>query len=944
LLARLNEGLSRKLTLISAPAGFGKTTLLSEWLHDSRFTICDFGLSLAKETTTHNPQFSNLNPQVAWLSLDEGDNDPTRFLTYFVAALQTIRPDMGQATLTALQSPQPPPLEALLTTLINELAELAGQTILVLDDYHLITTPHLHNSLAFLLDHLPPAVHLVITSRADPPLSLARLRVRNQLTELRAADLRFTPDEIATFLRQTIGLALSPEEISALAERTEGWAAGLQLAALSMQGRSDLSGFVSAFTGSHRFVLDYLVEEVLNRQPEAIQTFLLQTSILARLCGPLCDAILSWETETPQSTAESSLPLPSPLSGQVVLDYLERANLFLVPLDNRREWYRYHHLFAEFLRERLKRMAASPSSLPIGETPELVTELHRRASRWYEQQMMLAEAINHSLSAKDFERAARLIGQIGQELLKRGEMATLDGWLELLPAEVIQAQLQLCIFQAWVQILNGKVDLAHERLRDVVKQNPEPHLVGQMAAIQAFVALLQGEALLAAELSQQALDLLPESDSFLRHLVTINLSIPCMLSGDVKTAAQIFAEIAQTSRQSGNLMIAIMATCQVAEMLIAQGQLRQAAETYRQALAMATAPGGQLLPGAGAAYIGLGFLSLEQNELAAASRHVDTGLKLSHQWGDILTFDAYLSLTRLRQAQGDAAGAFEALQQAGRLIQRFSKLGDTLLAAYRVRLWLAQGNLAATIEWGQTYQGRLANKTAETGQEKKRLSPSSYYYLYEFEQLTLVRVLLAQSGSNFDEHLQEAWRILESLRPPAELLGRLSSVIEILLLQALVRQAQGDLPQALTRLEEALTLAEPAGYVRLFVDEGAPVAKLLALLDQYSTTVSRPYLKTLLAAFPNFDLRISDQTPIVNRSQRPPVGKSEIVNLVEPLSERELEILRLIATGKSNHEIGQMLFIAIGTVKKHINNIYTKLNVHSRTQALAEAKALGLLE
>ena len=461
LIERLNEGLLRKLTFISAPAGFGKTTLVSSWLNNLRFTNDDLRLDAAKESQIVNRKSKIVN-QVAWLSLDDADNDPVRFLTYVVAALQTIEANIGKGTLRALQAPQPPPTEAVLTAVINDVAALPNQIILVLDDYHLIEVPLIHDALTFLLEHMPPQLHLVIATREDPPLPLARLRVRGQLTELRATDLRFTASEAAAFLNQAMGLNLSAEDIATLETRTEGWIAGLQLAAISMQGREDASRFIKLFSGSHRYVLDYLVEEVLEQQPESIQTFLLQTSVLDRLCGPLCDAVAGrleiedWRLESDDQAADNlQLPIsPQSAQSQETLEHLEHANLFIVPLDEERRWYRYHHLFADLLRQRLHQTQ-----------PEQVSILHHRASDWFEQEGFTDEAIEYALRAGDFQRAAYLIEELAEAVWGRGEHTKLWGWLKALPADQVSARPRLCIFRAWVLFINGQQQAAELSLQ-----------------------------------------------------------------------------------------------------------------------------------------------------------------------------------------------------------------------------------------------------------------------------------------------------------------------------------------------------------------------------------------------------------------------------------------------------------------------------------------------
>ena len=488
LLERLNEGLHRKLTLISAPAGFGKTTLLSAWVE-------------------------GIDRQVAWLSLDEGDSDPARFLTYLVAALQTIAPNIGEGVMRVLQSPQPPPIESILTALLNEITTIPDHFVLVLDDYHVLDAKPIDNALTFLLEHLPPQMHLVIATREDPQLPLARLRARDTLTELRVTDLRFTPSEAAGFLNQVMGLDLSAEDITALETRTEGWIAGLQLAAISMQGQKDTTSFITSFTGSHHFVLDYLVEEVLQQQPERVQNFLLRTSILDRLCGSLCDAVL----------------LDPNASGQATLEYLERANLFIVPLDNERRWYRYHHLFADLLRQRLHQSTDSST----GDERDGVAELHRRASQWYEDNSLTIEAFHHAVAANDVERAERLVEGEGMPLQFRGPMISVLNWLESLPTTILDARPSLWVTYASALTMTGqpissveeKLQAAEAALQEAEQDDKTRDLVGHIAAIRAMLAIPANQVETMIAQSRRALEYLHPNNLPVRATAALDAGI-----------------------------------------------------------------------------------------------------------------------------------------------------------------------------------------------------------------------------------------------------------------------------------------------------------------------------------------------------------------------------------------------------------------------------------
>jgi LuxR family maltose regulon positive regulatory protein len=902
LVARLRQDLDqRKLTLISAPTGFGKTTLLSEWLFQK-----DEGERMKDESFLH-PSSLILHPsKVAWLSLDKDDNDLVRFLTYVIAALQTVHPALGETTLAMLHPAQSFPLEAMLIPLLNDLVALPEESVLVLDDYHVIEIENIHQAVTFLLDHLPPHLHLMILSRTTPPLPLGHLRARGQLLELHAADLRFTPAEAAEFLNQVMGLNLSKADIELLETRTEGWIAGLQLAALSMQGRDaqDIPGFLASFSGSHPYILDYLAEEVLQRQPEPIQAFLLQTSILDRLCGPLCDAILSdfrlpilnfgLEAKNTFENRKSKIE-----NSQRVLEYLEQSNLFIVPLDDERHWYRYHHLFAELLRNFLQKKVGTSG----------VTGLHRRAAAWFEQQGLVAEAMSHALAAADVERAARLVEQHAQTLFSRSEMTTLLSWLDALPAELIRSQPQLSLFQAWALALTGQFEAAETALPESERQP------GEVAAIRATVAYLRRNMPRAIALYGQALETLPEENSFLRGAVALSLGIAYSWTGQVTQAGQALSQASAISRASGNLHVALTAMWNLAQLQIEQGHLRRAVELCRQALELAETDrqGDQgLPPAAGGAYVSLGALLYEQNDLEGAAAQLEAGIKLGEQGADLAILAlGYLALARIKRAQADPKGALELANQAEQLARRYnSPYWTAQAAAYQARLWLAEGQLEGVVRWAQEYQLSAANEVN---------------YLYEAEYLTLARLLLAQGK------WAEAVALLERLRQAAGAGQRLGRVLEVLILEALAYQAQSAPGQALVCLQQALTLAEPEGYVRLFLDEGQPIIMLFAAAGDDLPAPHQAYVDSLLAAHRR------EQEKILHPSSL------RLQPLIEPLSERELEILSLIAAGMSNGEIAEKLVVTVGTVKWHLNNIYGKLGVRSRTQAAAKVRELGLL-
>ena len=887
LIERLDEGLHRRLSLVSAPAGFGKSTLLGEWV-------------------------AGCERRAAWLSLDERDNDPTRFLAYLVAALQTIAPNVGEGVLGALQSPQPPPTASILTTLLNEIDTVPDDFVLVLDDYHVVDARAVDDALTFLLEHLPPRMHLVIATREDPQLPLARLRARGQLVELRAADLRFVPSEAAEFLKGAMGLDLSAEDIASLDTRTEGWIAGLQLAALSMRGREGVRGFVKAFAGDNRYILDYLVEEVLQRQPERIRSFLLQTSVLDQLSGPLCDAVTGQE------------------DGGGMLEALEHRNFFVVPLDDKRQWYRYHHLFADVLYTHLRQGL-----------PDQIPTLHRSASEWYEQYGSAADAIRHALAAEDFERAADLVELAVPAVRRSKQEATLLGWLKALPEELIHFRPVLGVAYAHVLLASGEFEGVEDRLLSaerwldttadmrerpkassaemvVVDEEEFRRLPGTIAVARSAHALALGNAPESATYARRALDLAPEDDHLTRGGAAGLLGLASWTSGDLETAHRRWHTYSALVLRAGNISDAISGAIARADMRIAQGRLHDAMGIYEHALRLATEQGAPVMRGTADMHVGMSELLRERNDLEAAARHLQRSRELGEHTG--LPQNPYrwrVAMARIREAQGDLGGALDLLHEAERLYVSDFFPNVRPVAALKTRVWVRQGRLTEALGWAR---------------ERSLSAHDDLGYLREFEHITLARVLLARYESDREERsIHEAMGLLERLQKAAEEGERMGNVIEILVLQALAHEAQGDIPAALEPLQRSLTLAEPEGYVRIFVDEGIPMARLL--YEALSHGVEPEYIRRLLAAFP-----VAEPEQTTSSPSR--VSDSE---LVEPLSERELEVLQLIAEGLTNQEVATRLYLSLHTVKVHARNIYGKLGAKSRTHAIAKGKALGIL-
>jgi len=887
LLDRLVRGAEAKLTLISAPPGFGKTTLLAEWL-----------LSTGDDRS------------VAWLSLEPSDNAPTTFWTYLLTALQRVRAESGARALALLHAGQPPPVETLLATVLNDVAADRRALVLVLDDYHTIEARAIHDGIGFLVDHMPPQMHLVLATRADPPIGLARLRARGELVEVRAADLRFTPVEAAAFLNGAMGLDLPGEAIGALETRTEGWIAALQLAALSIQGRSDAASFIGAFTGNDRYIVDYLVEEVLQRQPDRVRDFLLQTCILDRLSGPLCDAV----------TLHGG--------GAAMLETLERGNLFVIPLDDRREWFRYHHLFADVLRAHL-----------IGAQDIAVPDLHRRASKWYEAHGERAEAIRHAFAAKDLESAASLVELAMPQMRSTRQEAALLAWLQTLPDEIIRQRPVLSLVYAGVLLQMGRLDGVEDRLRDaerwqegalamragsagppagavVVDEDEFRRLPGWIALYRAALSQAHGAPEAVIDHARRALDFIAEDDHLPRGAASALMGLASWTLGDLPTAHTAYGDGMRHLGQAGHIADAVGGSIALADIRIAQGRLGEAAATFEHGLALSAAQGEPAVRGTADMHVGLANIQRERDDLEAAERSLLRAADL----GELAGFpqNPYrwrLAMARLREAQGDAAAALALLDEAERHYVSDLYPNVRPVAAVRARMAAKHGRLDEAMAW-------IADRKLSAGGELS--------YLREYEHITVAHILVDRHRNEGNEGaLGDALMLLERLQAAAEAGQRAGSLIEILVVAAVARQAKGDLPAALRLLERSLGLAESEGFVRIFVDEGQPMRDLLR--HAVTGDVGGAYALRLLAKL---------EAPGRASSGMPRAGQR---GLAEPLTARELEILRFVAAGMQNQDIADHLVISLATVKRHIANTYGKLDVGNRTAAVARATELGLL-
>ena len=863
---RLGGDEQPRLTLISGPAGFGKTTLLAAWAE--------------AEARSGRP--------VAWVSLEESEQQPAAFWTYVVTALDAVAPGVGAGVLPLLQAP--PPMEAVIATLVNELGALPDGVDLVLDDYHLADGPAIAGDVAFLLEHLPPQVRLVISTRADPALPLARLRARGELVEVRAADLRFTLDEVTAYLNDVVGLDLDTPEIATLEHRTEGWIAALQLAALSLEGREDAAGFIAGFAGDDRYVVDYLVEEVLGLQPESVRTFLLDTSVLDRLTGSLCDAVTGGS------------------DGKAVLESLERSNLFVVSLDDSRHWYRYHHLFADVLRAHL-----------LEERPGEVARLHRRAAAWYDAAGEPVPAVRHALAAGDVERAADVIERSVIGLLRERQEATVRGWLDDIPYDVVRRRPVLAVGFIGTLMSSGDFETVPGRLDDVERLLADPpadlvvleeaelaRLPGAMETYRAALALVAGDPAGTVIHADRAIASAAPGDDLTIAAASALSGLASWGAGDLEAAHRGYSVAVEGLERAGNIADVLGCSITLADLRLTQGRLGDALRTYADALRLAAAyevdgP----LRGTADMVVGLSQVACERDDLAAAAAHLQRVDELGEHLGlPQFPYRWRVARARLREAEGDLAGAVALLEEAERVYVGDYSPNVRPVAAQRARALVAQGRLDEALGWARA----------------QHLAPDDdLAYVREYEHVTLARILIRQREAS-------ALGLLDRLRVAAEEGGRTGSLIEILTLQALAHHAEHgprDIAGALAPLEQALRFAEPEGYVRIFVGEGAPVAALLEALVRRSPTW--PYPRRLLDTF--------------HHHPAGPVGQG----LVDPLSARELDVLRLLATDLDGPAIARELVVSLNTVRTHTKNIYAKLGVNSRRAAVSRAGELQLL-
>ena len=887
LIENLNSGLERKLTLVSAPAGYGKTTTIASWIHQ-----LPAGRSSQKKTQNH----------ISWLSLDENDNDLARFLVYLLETLRQsgVIPSHLESLQDRVQTSEQSSFESIFTSLINAITAIPNRVICVLDDYHRIEDQTVHNALYFLIENLPPQMHIVLTTREDPPLPLFRWRARAEMHELRSSDLRFSKDEAALFFNRVQGLNLSTEEVALLEKRTEGWVTGLQLVALTLKGRKETAREIRQFAGDNRYIMDYLVEEILKQQSNDVRQFLLQTSILNRFCSSLCDTVVH--------LSESS----------ALLECLERENLFLIPLDDQRQWFRYHHLFADVLQARL-----------LAEQPQAVSRLHLRASAWFLDNGFVEDAVQHALRSENFEQAAALIEPAWPEMDGRFQSGTWLSWAKALPEEIIRTHPVISVAYGWALLNDGEMEAGEVRLRDaekclafpadqihnriVVDQKQLDNLPASIATARAYIAQALGNVPDTMKYGRQALDLLPVEDYLRRGPGAALLGLACWSNGDLEDAYHALSEAMLGFKNAGSPHFAISATYGMADIRVAQGRLRDAFQVYEQSLQFALAQGGQTLRGTSDLYLGLATLNLESGDWESANAFLEKSEELGQEFAlQDYQYRHPVIQARFKEVRGELDEAVNLLEQAERMYFRTPVPNIHPIDALKARVWLRQDKVDLAAAW-----------THERGLSLN----DDLSYLHEFEHIMLARIRLAQyRKTGQDSLIEESSFLLARLLKDAENSGRFGSAIQILILQALVLDALEQPDTSRASLERALDLAALQGFFQIFLDEGPALAQLL--LGLLPTGHQHAYVEKLLAAFPPEQALEADSSPN---------------QLIEPLSSRELEVLALIAQGLSNQAIADQLFISLHTVKVHARRIYAKLTVDNRTQAVLRGKSLGIL-
>jgi len=861
---KLNAGLSGKLTLVSAPAGFGKSTLLSHWISQSEINFC-------------------------WVTLEENDNDIIRFLAYFIAALQTIDVAVGDQLLSLFHSSQQEQVKAVLVPLINQVAQTKNRFALVLDDYHLIESQDIHQGLSFWLEHQPPTMHLVIAGRSDPPLPLAKMRARREMTEIRESDLRFSIDESDNLLNQFLGLNLSREDIKAMVNRTEGWIAGLQLASIALQGKKDMSGYIQGFTGSQEYIADYLSDEVMNHQSKQVQEFLLKTSILEHLSSQLCDAV----TEQKDS--------------QQILQQLRSSNLFLTPLDDQGQWFRYHQLFADLLHQRLLESHADE-----------VPHLYLKASRWFEEKDLLAEAIEYALRGSYFDRAIALLESAAEETIKSSEIATFMRWIEKIPEDLVRSSVTLSIYYAWALLIrNGRPQVAESYLESIVLQDSQ--VISRLMAVKSMLSMYQRQYPTAVSLASQALEELPVDDILFRDLAAWNLSAALFMSGDKEGGEAILEEVAEVSRLSGNLLVAVIALCRLALARMQQGELHKPKELFQQALEIATDDQCNMLPVACEALIGLGTIHWELNELDLAQEYLLEGIELSKKWRQQSAIIGYVTLAHLNQSQGDVTLAGQMMEKAKSLASGTiaTEADDRYVALQQAHLWLRQEDLPAARRWAHE-----CGFDDDTYRRELQTSDNiGAHLIRHYELIVLARILIA------GKRLAEALELVDRIFPFMEKMGILEKMVEIHILKAIIYRGLVKSNRANSSLATAVSLAKPEGHIRPFLEEGSVLVQILKSVAAQG--VETEFIHDILSA--------SIESPSASFNQK------KRLELVESLSDRELEVLQLLATDLTVPEIANKMYLAVSTVRSHVKNIYGKLNVHSRFEAVIKGQELGLL-